>query len=99
MPLRVTDLVLAGAGARMHLFVPIAAIVFILVVPASEFVSPRSLQICDEGDPQGLIQYIKQHRSDGHVPWPATYVRQPQPHASCRCKRTHLCGDVSLSTH
>ena len=58
---------LAGAGARIDLFVPIAAIVFILVVPASEFIPPRSLQICDEGDPQGLIQYIKQHRSDGNV--------------------------------
>jgi AraC-like DNA-binding protein len=66
-PLRVTDLVLAGAGARLDLFVPIAAIVFILVVPASESIPPRSLQICDEGDSQGLIQYIKQHRSDGNV--------------------------------
>ena len=43
-PLRVTDLLLAGAGARMNLFVPIAAIVFILVVPSSEFISARTLQ-------------------------------------------------------
>ena len=74
-PLRVTDLVLAGAGARLDLFVPIAAIVFILVVPASEIIPPRSLQICEEGDLQGLIQYIKQHRSGGTVSM-ASHLRE-----------------------
>jgi len=74
-PLRVTDLVLAGAGVHLDLFVPIAAIVFILVVPAGESVPPRTLQICDEGDSQGLIQYIKQHRSDGNVSM-ASHLRE-----------------------
>jgi AraC-like DNA-binding protein len=67
-PMRVTDLVLAGAGARMSLFVPVAAIVFILVVPSSKIIPPRSLRICDNGDPQGLIQYIKQHSGISDAP-------------------------------
>jgi len=74
-PLRVTDLVMAGAGARMDLYVPIAALVFILVVPASESIPPRRLQICNEGNPQGLTQYIKQHRSDGNVSL-ASHIRE-----------------------
>ena len=83
----------------MDLFVPIAAIVFILVVPAGEFIPPRSLQICDEGDPQGLIQYIKQHRNDSNVS-----IGQPPSGGSRNLarpaggKRTHLCRDVSLSS-
>lgn len=66
--MRVTDLLLAGAGARMSLFVPIAAIVFILIIPSGDIVSPRALHISDEGDGQGLIQYIKQHRNSGDGP-------------------------------
>lgn len=61
-PLRITDLVLAGAGARLNLFVPLAAIAFILVVPSSEIIPSHVTTICDNGNPQGLIQYIKQHR-------------------------------------
>ena len=49
--MRVTDLMLAGAGARLNLFVPVAAIVFVLVVPSSEIVPPRGLRICDENEP------------------------------------------------
>jgi AraC-like DNA-binding protein len=67
-PLRVTDLVLAGAGARMNLFVPIAAMVFILIVPGREIISARALRICDEGGGQGLIQCIKQHGRTGGAP-------------------------------
>jgi AraC-like DNA-binding protein len=73
-PMRVTDLVLAGAGARMNLFVPIAAIVFILIVPSSEIVSPRALHVSDEGNAQGLIQFIKQHRGNGDTPL-STHLR------------------------
>jgi AraC-like DNA-binding protein len=67
-PMRVTDLLLAGAGASISLFVPIAAIVFILIIPSGDIVSPRALHISDEGDGQGLIQYIKQHRNRGDGP-------------------------------
>lgn len=71
-PLRVTDLVLAGAGADMNLFVPVAAIVFVLVVPTSAFILPRTLRICDGADAQGLTEHIKtQDRSD-----PATHLRE-----------------------
>jgi len=73
-PMRVTDLVLAGAGARLNLFVPVAAIVFILIVPSSEIVSPRALHVSDDGNAQGLIQYIKQHRGNGDAPL-ATHLR------------------------
>jgi transcriptional regulator GlxA family with amidase domain len=66
--MRVTDLMLAGAGARLNLFVPVAAIVFILVVPSREIVPPRSLQICDESESQRLGQYIKQHRRISDAP-------------------------------
>jgi AraC-like DNA-binding protein len=67
-PLCITELVLAGAGTRITLFVPMAAIVFILVVPSSEFIPPRTLRICDGVAAQGLIQYVKQHRSDSDSP-------------------------------
>ena len=67
-PLRVTDLVLAGAGARLCLFVPSGALVFVLIVPSSEAIPARTLHTCDECDSQGLIQYIKQHRSDSAAP-------------------------------
>lgn len=67
-PLRVTDLVLAGAGARLNLFVPVAAIVFILVVPSSNVISPRSLRVCDAGEPQALGAYIKQHDGGRDAP-------------------------------
>src|SRR5688500_422715 len=64
-PLRVTDLVLAGADARMDLFVPTAAMVFILVVPSSEIIPRRALYICDAADVRGLTRYIKgQHGDD-----------------------------------
>lgn len=66
--MRVTDLMLAGAGARLNLFVPVAAIVFILVVPSSEIVPLRGLRICDESERQGLGQYIKQHRGISDAP-------------------------------
>jgi len=66
--MRVTDLVLAGSGARLNLFVPMSAIVFILVVPSSEIISPRSLRICEDDEPKGLIQYIKQHRGISDAP-------------------------------
>lgn len=67
-PMRVTDLVFAGAGARMNLFVPIAAIVFILIAPISALISPRALRINDEGDAPGLIQCIKQHHRNTTTP-------------------------------
>jgi len=67
-PLRVTDLVLAGSGARMNLFVPIAAIVFILIVPTGDIISPRTLHTCDDDEARGLIQYIKQQRNNGDAP-------------------------------
>jgi AraC-like DNA-binding protein len=61
-PMRVTDLVLAGAEARLNLFVPNKAIVFILVVPSSETISKRTLRIRTDADPPGLIRSIKQPR-------------------------------------
>jgi len=67
-PMRVTDVVLAGAGARLNLFVPIAAIVFILIAPLSAFMSLRALRTCHERDAQGLAQYIKQHRMNSDTP-------------------------------
>jgi AraC-like DNA-binding protein len=59
--LRVTDLLLAGANARMNLFIPSGAIVFVLVVPASDSIPPRTLRVCNKGDAELLIQYMKQH--------------------------------------
>src|SRR5688572_16989788 len=74
--LRVTDLVLAGAEARMDLVVPTAAIVFILVVPSSELIPRRALRICDSADAPGLTRYIKaQSRSDSGGA-PATHLRE-----------------------
>jgi AraC-like DNA-binding protein len=74
-PLRVTDLLLAGAGAGMNLFVPVAGIVFILVVPSSEFMPRRTLRICDGADAHRLTEYIRQqHRSDSGV-HPTTHLR------------------------
>ena len=73
---------------------------FILVVPSSEFIPPRGLHICDEGDPQGLIQYIKQHRSDQR-----RTIGQPSSRRSrdiaglAGGKRARLRGDVRLSAH
>jgi len=67
-PLRVTDLVLAGAGARMTLFVPVAAIAFILVIPSSEIIAPHAVSISSDGDPHGVIQYIKQHHRISDAP-------------------------------
>jgi AraC family ethanolamine operon transcriptional activator len=66
--MRVTDLMLAGAGARLNMFVPGAAIVFILVIPSSEIVPPSSLRVCDESESQGLGRYIKQHRGISDAP-------------------------------
>jgi AraC-like DNA-binding protein len=71
----VTDLVLAGASTHLALLVPKAAIVFVLVVPSSDFITPRSLQICDGADAQGLIQYVKEHRSDSDSPL-ASHLRE-----------------------
>ena len=98
-PLRVTDLLLAGAGAGMNLFVPVAAMVFVLVVPSGEFIPRRTLRICDGADAHRLTEYIRQqHRSDSGV-HPTTHLRdavaasQAFPAAS----GSRHCGDVSLS--
>lgn len=73
--LRVTDLVLAGAGAGMNLFVPVAGMVFVLVIPSSDFIPRRTLCTCDGADAHRLTEYIRQqHRSDSGV-HPTTYLR------------------------
>jgi len=108
--MRVTDLMLAGAGARLNLFVPVAAIVFVLVVPSSEIVPPRGLRICDENEPQGLGQYIKQHRGISDAPLashlrdavdssqalPGTNVRIAAVTTACRLIERHFPALLSL---
>jgi AraC-like DNA-binding protein len=71
-PLCTNDLVFAGAGARMDLFVPTGAALFVLVVGSPESISRRALRICDGANAGAesvatLIQYITepdQRRSD-----------------------------------
>ena len=63
MPLRVTDLVLGGAGAQITLFVPRASVVSFLIVPSCESVPRRALRICDDADAPVLAQHIRQQHS------------------------------------
>jgi len=63
IPLRVTDLVLAGADAQINLFVPSAAIIFVLVVQDSGPIPRRALRLCDDAATLGLAQQIKQQHT------------------------------------
>ncbi len=74
LPLRVTDLVLAGADARLNLFVPRGAAVFILIVPSSEAIPSRTLRVCDAADAQMLTRKIRQQIRGGNIATLANHV-------------------------